>query len=81
MDALHHRTAPADIVWIGLSLHHSRLSEKRAVVRDVRRILAPGGLFLFYENTRRDGERRNECLPGGIFSGRLGQPTTTLTGP
>jgi SAM-dependent methyltransferase len=61
-DVLHHGTEPADVVWIGLSLHHSRHTAKRAVLRDVRRILAPGGLLLFYENTRRDGESRDEWL-------------------
>ncbi|WP_201834767.1 class I SAM-dependent methyltransferase [Microvirga zambiensis] len=60
--ALHHRTAPADVVWIGLSLHHSRRRGKLTVMRDVRRILAPGGILLFYENTRRDGESRDEWL-------------------
>jgi SAM-dependent methyltransferase len=61
-DALHHRTAPADVVWIGLSLHHSRHPAKRAVLRDVRRILVSGGLLLLYENTRRDGESRATWL-------------------
>lgn len=61
-NALHHRTEPADVVWIGLSLHHSRQLAKRAVLRDVRRILVPGGLLLFYENTRRDGESRDQWL-------------------
>jgi len=61
-DALHHRTALAEVVWSGLSLHHSRHGAKRAVLRDVRRLLVPDGLLLLYENTRRDGESRNEWL-------------------
>jgi SAM-dependent methyltransferase len=61
-DALRQRTEPADVVWIGLSLHHSRHPAKRAVLRDVRRILVPDGLLLLYENTRRDGENRDRWL-------------------
>jgi len=61
-NALHHRAAPADVVWIGLSLHHSRHRGKITVMRDVRRILVPGGFFLFYENTSRNGESREEWL-------------------
>jgi SAM-dependent methyltransferase len=61
-DALHHRTEPTDVVWIGLSLHHSRHDAKTSVLRDVRRFLMPGGLLLLYENTRREGESRDEWL-------------------
>jgi hypothetical protein len=32
------------------------------VLRDIRRLLAPGGHFLFYENTSRDGESREDWL-------------------
>src|SRR5215217_7843720 len=35
-DALRRRTEPADIIWIGLSLHHCRYDEKETVLRDVR---------------------------------------------
>jgi SAM-dependent methyltransferase len=42
---------PVDVVWIGQSLHHLPPAEKRAVARDVGRIVAPGGLFLIWEPT------------------------------
>ena len=61
-DALRRRTDPADIIWVGLSLHHCRYDEKEAVLRDIRRILVPRGLLLFYENTSRDGESRDDWL-------------------
>ena len=61
-DALSRRTEPTDVVWIGLSLHHSRHDAKKSVLRDVRRFLMPGGLLLLYENTRREGESRDEWL-------------------
>ena len=50
---------PVDVVWIGQSLHHLSPEGKRAVARDVRRILAPGGLFLIWEPTTLPGEDRD----------------------
>jgi ubiquinone/menaquinone biosynthesis C-methylase UbiE len=48
----------ADIIWIGLSLHHLRTPDKRAFMRKVRGDLADGGAFLIYENASPDGEDR-----------------------
>lgn len=60
--ALGHLTAHADVVWSALSLHHSRHQAKKSVLREIRHILEPGGVFLLYENTMRDGESRDEWL-------------------
>ena len=49
---------PVDVVWIGQSLHHLSSDGKRAVARDVRRILAPGGFFQVWEPTTLPGEDR-----------------------
>ena len=51
-----------DVAWIGLSLHHLLTPEKLAFMRNVRKILAPGGMFLIYENTSPDGEDRVHWL-------------------
>jgi ubiquinone/menaquinone biosynthesis C-methylase UbiE len=48
----------ADIVWIGLSLHHLRKSAKLDMMKAVRRILSDRGKFLIYENASPDGEDR-----------------------
>jgi SAM-dependent methyltransferase len=61
-DALRSRTEPADVVWSGLALHHCRDDAKKAVLEDIRRILVPGGLFVFYENASPDGESRDGWL-------------------
>jgi len=61
-DALRRYAGSADVIWISLSLHHSRKAEKEAVLKEVRRILSPGGIFLFYENTSPDGESRTDWL-------------------
>jgi SAM-dependent methyltransferase len=45
-----------DVVWIGLSLHHLRTSDKRAFIRKVERILPRDGLFLIWEPTCLEGE-------------------------
>jgi ubiquinone/menaquinone biosynthesis C-methylase UbiE len=49
---------PADVVWIGLSLHHLVSPGKLQVMKEVRRILSNQGKFLIYENTSPDGEDR-----------------------
>jgi SAM-dependent methyltransferase len=57
-DVLAEWQRPVDLAWIGLSLHHLHASRKLAVMREVRRIVAHGGLFLVYENASPDGEER-----------------------
>jgi hypothetical protein len=47
-----------DVVWIGLSLHHLRTSEKRAFMGKVERLLPCDGLFLIWEPTCLEGEDR-----------------------
>ncbi len=53
---------PADVAWIGMSLHHLETPAKGKVVRHVRRLLDQGGLFLIWEPTLRDGEDRDGWL-------------------
>ena len=61
-DALRRRSEPADVVWLGQSLHHLDSTAKLAVLRDVRRLLADDGLFLLWEPTRFDDESREAWL-------------------
>lgn len=56
--ALARRTEPADVIWVGLSLHHLRADGKRSVLSLIRDVVAPDGVFLAYENTSPDGETR-----------------------
>jgi SAM-dependent methyltransferase len=60
--ALRQWSSPVDVAWIGLSLHHLHTPEKLAVMRDIRRILSPGGRFLLYEDASPDGETREAWL-------------------
>ena len=60
--ALHEWHEPIDVAWIGLSLHHFQTPAKLDLMREVHRILRPGGLFLIYENASRDGEDRESWL-------------------
>jgi SAM-dependent methyltransferase len=62
VEVLRGRAEPADVVWIGLSLHHLRHHGKGAVLKDARRLLSPGGLLILYENTSPDGEDRTGWL-------------------
>ena len=56
---------PADVVWIGLSLHHLLAPAKAETLRDIRRIVGPGGRLLIYEDASPDGESREEWLQRG----------------
>jgi ubiquinone/menaquinone biosynthesis C-methylase UbiE len=56
------RTASADIVWIGLSLHHLLGPAKLAFMREIRKVLTADGMFLIFENTSRDDEDRDAWL-------------------
>jgi SAM-dependent methyltransferase len=58
VEALRERPVPADVVWIGLSLHHLRTAEKQEVLRAIRNVLREDGHLLIYENTSPDGEDR-----------------------
>jgi SAM-dependent methyltransferase len=62
VEALRVWSTPVDVAWIGLSLHHLMTAQKLAVMRDIRRILKPGGRFLLYEDASPDGETREEWL-------------------
>ena len=55
-------STPVDVAWIGLSLHHLHTSEKLEVMRDIHRILRPGGRFLLYEDASPGGETREVWL-------------------
>ena len=57
--ALRERTETAHVAWLGQSLHHLSTGGKLAVMRDIRRLLDGGGLFLLWEPTRFDGEDRD----------------------
>lgn len=50
----------ADVVWIGLSLHHLDHEAKRPFLEDVRRLLLPGGVLGVHDPFRAEGEGREE---------------------
>lgn len=62
VEALGHRSASVDVVWIGLSLHHLRAPEKLEVLRAIRAVLPPDGHLLLYEDASPDGEDREGWL-------------------
>lgn len=51
-----------DVIYLGLSLHHLLLPEKRAALADIHRLLSPGGIFFIFEPILHAGESRAECL-------------------
>lgn len=62
VEAMRSNDAPADVVWISLSLHHLQTPDKLALMRLVRARLPEKGAFLIYEPTCRDGEDRATYL-------------------
>jgi cyclopropane fatty-acyl-phospholipid synthase-like methyltransferase len=61
--AIRERTELADVVYIGLSLHHLVTpAEKRDFMRAVRAALGDGGLFLIFEPASLEGETRASYL-------------------
>lgn len=70
VQAMRASSAPADIVWISLSLHHLATPDKRALMRDVHARLSANGALLIYEPTCRDGEGRAAYLDRFEETGR-----------
>jgi ubiquinone/menaquinone biosynthesis C-methylase UbiE len=62
VEAMRARPEPADVVWIGLSLHHLATPDKRTLMSEIRGVLGEGGRFLIYEPTMPDGEERQGYL-------------------
>src|SRR5262249_31776735 len=58
VEAMRQRPEPADVVWIGLSLHHLQTPDKQVLTREVRAATGDGGFFLIYEPARQEGESR-----------------------
>jgi SAM-dependent methyltransferase len=61
-EALAGRGDLADVIWIGLSLHHLQRPEKLAFLRELRGALAPGGRLMIYEDAGPVGDTRAKWL-------------------
>ncbi len=61
-EAMKHWSAPADFVWVGMSLHHLQQDQKFRFARDVRRAQGEAGVFMIWEPTLLEGERRDAWL-------------------
>lgn len=57
-EAVTEHPEPAEVVWIGQSLHHFQTSDKLGVMRAIRGIVGDRGLLLVYEPSSPDGETR-----------------------
>jgi len=62
VSAMRDRPEPADVVWIGLALHHLQTADKRVLMREVRAAVGNGGRFLIYEPVCHEGESRPAYL-------------------
>jgi SAM-dependent methyltransferase len=62
VEAMADRPEPADVAWIGLSLHHLLTPAKLTLMREIRGAVGDAGQLLIYEPTRPDGEDRDAYL-------------------
>jgi SAM-dependent methyltransferase len=62
VSAMRRRPEPADVVWIGLALHHLQTPDKQALMREIRAVVGDSGGFLIYEPVRNEGESRPAYL-------------------
>jgi SAM-dependent methyltransferase len=62
VSAMRARREPADVVWIGLALHHLQTADKGALMREVRATVGDRGRFLIYEPVCKQGESRPTYL-------------------
>jgi ubiquinone/menaquinone biosynthesis C-methylase UbiE len=56
VEAMRDRPEPADVVWIGLSLHHLEAADKRTLMSEIRGVVGERGCFLIYEPACYEGE-------------------------
>lgn len=70
IEAMRERPEPADVVWIGLSLHHLDTPGKLDFMGEIRAMIDAEGLFFIYEPTRNDGEDRDSFLDRFDRTGR-----------
>eukprot|EP01022_Parablepharisma_sp_SALTPOND_P013635 TRINITY_DN18304_c0_g1_i1.p10 TRINITY_DN18304_c0_g1~~TRINITY_DN18304_c0_g1_i1.p10 ORF type:complete len:248 (-),score=94.63 TRINITY_DN18304_c0_g1_i1:1747-2490(-) len=62
ISAMRSRPEPAEVVWVGLSLHHLSHEGKRELIKEARGCLGQGGLMLIYEPVLAPGETRSAYL-------------------
>ncbi|WP_318013333.1 class I SAM-dependent methyltransferase [Mesorhizobium sp. BR115XR7A] len=62
VEAMADWSAPVDVVWIGMSLHHLQTDGKARLMRDVHDALSRSGIFLIWEPTLLEGETRDDWL-------------------
>jgi SAM-dependent methyltransferase len=62
VEALRDRPEPADVAWIGYSLHHLLTPAKLALMREIRSVVRDRGLLLICEPASPDGEDRSAWL-------------------
>jgi SAM-dependent methyltransferase len=62
VSAMRERPEPAEVVWIGLALHHLQTPDKQVLMRDVRSAVGDAGLFLIYEPVCHERESRPAYL-------------------
>src|SRR5215471_2964885 len=62
VSAMHAGRESADVVWIGLALHHLQTPDKGVLMREVRAAVGDSGRFLIYEPVCHEGESRPAYL-------------------
>ncbi len=56
------RQCKFDIIWMGLSLHHLLLKQKKIVLKKIYQALKPGGYFFLFDTFLNEHETREQYL-------------------
>jgi ubiquinone/menaquinone biosynthesis C-methylase UbiE len=62
VEAVTVRPQPANVVWIGQSLHHFQMDDKLHIMRAIRQVVGDRGLLIVYEPTCPDHEGRDDWM-------------------
>jgi ubiquinone/menaquinone biosynthesis C-methylase UbiE len=77
-DALHSLAdGSANVVLASYSLHHFSTADKVKLLREISRVLEPGGALLWIDAVRDDGQSRDEFVTG--LAGEIKRDWTLLS--
>ena len=63
VDFAENTSAPFDIIYLGLSLHHQPATRKREILAALQKLTSPGGCLYLFEPILAPGETRDQLLP------------------
>ena len=75
-DLIRHESSAFDIIYSGYAVHHLSDEGKQQILRDIWRLLKPGGIFFLVDVFRQSGQTREDYIDS--MSGWIGATWTFL---